>query len=323
MKLVIQIPCYNEEKVLGTTLDSLPRQVPGCDVVEWLIIDDGSTDGTAEVARDHGVNHVVRFRSHLGLASAFMAGLDACLKVGADIIVNTDADNQYSAECIPNLLTPILQGRAEMVIGARPIEQIEHFSRTKKALQKLGSWAVRMASGTDVLDSPSGFRAITRSAAMQLNVFTEYSYTLETIIQAGQKNLDVVSVPIQINRKVLRPSRLVKTVPSYVWRSFTTILRVFVVYQPMRFFSTVALLPIIGGIVLCFRWLALFLFSDPTRARTPSLILAAILLVIGALLFALGLIGDQLAVNRRLLEDVQLRLRRIELDSGSEPGQQP
>jgi len=312
MKLIIQIPCFNEEATLGTTLAALPRKVPGVDTVEWLVIDDGSTDRTVDVAVEHRVDHIVRMPRNMGLARAFRAGLEACLEHGADIIVNTDGDNQYCADDIPKLIEPILDGRADMTIGARPIDEIESFSATKKWLQKLGSRVVRIVSRTQVADSPSGFRAIGRSAAFQLNVFNAYTYTLETVIQAGHKNLAVESVPIRTNPGVARPSRLVKSIPSYVFRSMMTIFRIFMVYQPLRFFSALAIPPFLLGSGLFVRWLVLFLFVDPTRSRAPSLILAAVLLVVSTVLFALGLLGEQLSVNRKLLEDVQLRLRLAE-----------
>ena len=226
MKLIIQIPCYNEAETLGIALSALPRQVPGFDSVEWLIIDDGSTDDTVKVALSHGVDHVVRHTRNQGLARGFMNGLQACLEHGADVIVNTDADNQYEADDIPLLTAPIVNGKADIVIGARPIQAIEHFSPIKKLLQKLGSWVVRVASKTDVPDAPSGFRAISRTAARHLVVFSDYTYTLETIIQAGQKNMAITSVPIRVNGD-LRPSRLVKSIASYIQRSIVTIIRVF------------------------------------------------------------------------------------------------
>lgn len=312
MKLIIQIPCYNEETSLPVTLKQLPRQVEGFTQVQWLIIDDGSTDHTVEVARQHGVDYVVRFDQNRGLARAFTAGLEACVRQGADVIVNTDADNQYSAADIPKLVEPILAQQAEIVIGARPIGQTRHFSSVKKLLQKIGSWVVRQASRTDIADAPSGFRAISRNAAMQLNVFDEYTYTLETIIQAGQKNIATMSVPIGTN-KDLRPSRLIGSVRSYLIRSILTISRMFVVYRPLRFFATLAAIPFTVAVLLGLRWLVLFPF-DPSRTRAPSLILAAICTIIGALFVVVGLIGDLLAVNRKLLEDVQLRLRRFELE---------
>lgn len=313
MKLIIQIPCYNEETTLGITLSALPRQIAGVDEVEWLIINDGSSDRTAEVAAEYGVDHIISFEHNRGLAVGFMAGLEACLRAGADIIVNTDADNQYCADDIPQLIEPILRGEAEIVIGARPIRSIDHFSPAKKLLQGLGSWVVRLASNTKIPDAPSGFRAFSRNAAMQINVFNEYTYTLETIIQAGQKGMAITSVPIRTNG-FLRPSRLVKSIPSYIRRSILTIIRIFMVYRPLRFFAILGSLPFGMGFFLCLRWLLLFFFDDPSRARAPSLILAAILILIGVQLWILGLIADLLAVNRKLLEDIQLRLRRQEVD---------
>ncbi|MCD8486400.1 MAG: glycosyltransferase family 2 protein [Desertifilum sp.] len=309
-KLIIQIPCYNEEATLGLTLSLLPRQLPGVDCVEWLIIDDGSCDRTIEVAKDCGVDHIVRFARNQGLAKAFMAGIEASLKAGADIIVNTDADNQYSADDIPTLIQPILLGQAEIVIGARPISQIRHFSPTKKVLQKLGSWVVRLASNTDIPDAPSGFRAISREAAMQLNVFNQYTYTLEMIIQAGQRGMAIASVPIRTNRD-LRPSRLVKSIPVYIQKSIFTILRIFMLYRPMRFFVFLGSIPLSAGFLLGLRWL-LFFFGGYDRPRVPTLILAAILILIGFQLWIFGLVADLMAANRRMLEDIQLRSRRAE-----------
>ncbi|MGD1901335.1 MAG: glycosyltransferase family 2 protein [Geitlerinemataceae cyanobacterium] len=311
-KLIIQIPCYNEAKTLGITLAELPRQLPGIDEVEWLIVDDGSADDTVAVAKACGVDRVVSHPYNQGLARAFMTGLETSLQAGADIIVNTDADNQYRAADIPKLLEPILSGRAEIAIGARPIAGIAHFSPIKKALQKFGSWVVRLASNTDVADAPSGFRAISRDAAMRLNVFNEYTYTLETIIQAGQKGISVASVPIRTNGD-LRPSRLVKSIPAYVQRSIFTILRIFLTYRPMRVFTALGSIPIALGFGLGVRWLYFFAMGAE-RTRVPSLILTAVLLVIGVQLLILGLIAELLSVNRKLLEDVQLRLRRAELE---------
>ena len=314
MKLIIQIPCYNEEETLGLTLSELPRQVPGIEQVEWLVINDGSSDRTVDVAKALGVDHIVSFKHNRGLAIGFMAGLDAALKAGADIIVNTDADNQYCAADIPRLIEPILRGDAEIVIGARPIQNIEHFSPIKKMLQGFGSWVVRLASNTSIPDAPSGFRAYSRDAAIQMNVFNEYTYTLETIIQAGQKGMAMTSVPIRTNG-FLRPSRLVKSIPTYVRRSILTIIRIFMVYRPLRFFAIVGCFPFGAGAFLCMRWLFLFFFDDPTRARAPSLIMAAVLILIGVQLWILGLVADLLSVNRKMLEDVQLRLRRAEVNS--------
>lgn len=312
-KLIIQIPCYNEEPTLGITLSALPRHIPGIDKVEWLIINDGSRDRTVEVAKEFGVDHIIHFATNQGLARGFMAGLEASLRAGADIIVNTDADNQYCADDIPKLIQPILFGQAEMVIGARPIWETRHFSVIKKMLQNFGSWMVRLASNTDIPDAPSGFRAFSRNAAMQLNVFNSYTYTLETIIQAGQKGIAVASVPIRTNPN-LRRSRLVKSIPSYVFRSATTILRIFMLYRPLRFFTLLGSIPLALGGFLGLRWLVLFLLVDPTRSRAPSLILAAILILIGFQLWMFGLVADLMAANRRLMEETRLRLRRIELD---------
>ena len=311
-KLIIQIPCYNEEETLGITLSALPRQVPGVSCVEWLVINDGSHDKTVEVARAFGVDRIVNFSHNQGLAKAFMAGIEACLIAGADIIVNTDADNQYCADDIPKLIEPILSGRAEIVIGTRPIGKIQHFSPVKKFLQKLGSWVVRLASNTDIPDAPSGFRAISRKAAMQLNVFNEYTYTLEMIIQAGQKGIAITSVPIRTNR-YLRPSRLVKSIPAYIQRSLFTILRIFMTYQPLRFFTLLGSIPFSLGFILGIRWLLLFL-SGTTRTRVPSLILTAILIIIGVQLWLFGLVADLMAVNRKMLEEIQLRMRRAEIE---------
>jgi glycosyltransferase involved in cell wall biosynthesis len=315
MKLIVQIPCYNEEATLGLTLSQLPRQIPGIDRVEWLIINDGSRDRTLEVARACGVDHIVNFSHNQGLAKAFMAGIEASLKAGADIIVNTDADNQYCAADIPKLIAPILEGRADIVIGSRPIQDIAHFSPLKKFLQKLGSWVVRIASNTDIPDAPSGFRAISRNAALQLNVFNQYTYTLETIIQAGQKGIAMTSVPIKTNG-YLRPSRLVKSIPSYLQRSIFTIIRIFMTYQPLRFFTLLGSLPLSLGVILCLRWLILYLGilgNSPEKPRVPSLILAAILILVGFQLWMFGLVADLLSVNRKILEDIQLRLRRSEI----------
>lgn len=315
-KLIIQIPCYNEEASLPTTLGALPREVPGIDTVEWLIIDDGSSDRTIEVARQFGVEHIVRFPRNQGLAKAFMAGLEACLRAGADIIVNTDADNQYCADDIPTLIEPILSGKADIVIGARPISEIEHFSTTKKLLQRMGSRVVRMASNTTVEDAPSGFRAISRDAAMRLNVFNEYTYTLETIIQAGQNGLAITSVPIRTNG-YLRPSRLIKGIPSYLKQSLMTILRIFMTYKPLRFFMFAGSVPFIIGAAIGVRWLALYLSGTP-RTHVPSLILASILILIGVQLWIFGLVADLLSVNRKMLEDIQIRIRRFEFDNAKQ-----
>ena len=311
MKLIIQIPCYNEAGTLAITLGDLPRKVDGFDTVEWLIIDDGSTDDTAAVAKAHGVDHIVSFSKNQGLARGFMAGLDACLNLGADVIVNTDADNQYDARDIPVLVRPILDNRADLVIGARPISEIQHFHLVKKLLQRLGSWIVRLASQTSIPDAPSGFRALSREAALRLNVFNDYTYTLETIIQAGQKNMAIVSVPVRVNDD-LRPSRLVKSKARYVRRSVVTIIRIFVVYRPFRFFMVSGLLVVLAGFVIGLRFLYYYL-QDGGAGHIQSLILASILLGIGFQTMLVAFLADLLAVNRRLMEDVQFRLRKAEI----------
>ncbi len=311
MKLIIQIPCYNEEQTLGVSLDALPREVPGIDVVEWLIINDGSTDGTVDVARAHGVDHIVDLQFNQGLAKAYMAGLDACIRYGADIIVNTDADNQYCADDIPKLVAPILDGEAELVIGERPISTIAHFSPLKKMLQKLGSWAVRKVSNTGVPDSPSGFRAIKRDVALRQNVFNPYTYTLETIIQAGHEGIRIASIPIRVNED-LRPSRLVKSIRSYIWRSTNTMTRIFMIYKPLRFFLILGSIPFLCGVVLGIRWFFLA-YGGPKAANIPSLILSAVLVLVGFQLWMLGFVADLLSVNRKLLQENRLRIRKIEL----------
>lgn len=309
-KLIIQIPCYNEEATLGVTLAELPRELPGVDEVQWLVIDDGSSDRTAQVAEQFGVDHIVRLPGNKGLAAAFTAGLQECLRQGADIIVNTDADNQYFAGDIQKLVEPILWGEAEIVIGARPISQIKHFSLTKKLLQKLGSWVVRLASRTNVPDAPSGFRAFSRSAARQLRVFNEYTYTLETLIQAGQKGMIVKSVPVRTNRD-LRPSRLVKSIPSYVFRSLTTIIRIFITYRPFRFFAGLGMVSVLGGAIPCARFLLDFLLTGGS-GHIQSLILGAMLLGTGVFLIVTGIVTDLIAVNRKLLERLDLRIQQLE-----------
>lgn len=319
-KLIIQIPCYNEANTLAITLGELPRQVPGFDRVEWLIIDDGSTDETVAVAAANGVDHVVRHTSNRGLAYAFMTGINACLRLGADVIVNTDADNQYVAADIPRLTDPVLQGKADMVIGARPIAEIEHFSLAKKLLQRLGSWVVRVTSKTDVADAPSGFRAFSRNAAQQFVVFNNYTYTLETIIQAGRKNMRVDSVPIRVNGD-LRPSRLVRSIPSYIKRSIFTIVRIFVVYQPARFFGTIAAVLLLAGFLIGLRFLYHY-FTGDGSGRVQSLILAGALLTMGFQSVLVAFLADVIAANRRLLEDIRyLQRTRLGTDDLPAPDQ--
>lgn len=311
-KLIIQIPCYNEAITLPETLKKLPREIEGFDVVEWLAINDGSTDDTAKVAKECGVDHVVSFAQNQGLAKAFIAGLDSCCKLGADVIVNTDADNQYNADDIPKLIKPILEGAAEIVVGERPIQEIEHFSTKKKILQRLGSWTVKIASNTDIPDAPSGFRAISREAALKLNVFNDYTYTLETIIQAGRNQIPISSVPVRTNAD-LRPSRLVKSITGYIRLSVYTILRSFTIYRPFQTFVTIGSVLFLSGFALGVRWLFLFFVMGTSRTHVPSLILASILMTLGTIVGMMAVIADLLAVNRKLLEDIQNRVKKIEL----------
>lgn len=310
MKLIIQIPCYNEENTLPITVNDLPKHIEGIDTIEYLIIDDGSRDGTIEVARECGVHHIVSFTSNKGLAVGFMAGLDACLRLGADIIVNTDADNQYCGADIEKLVKPIINGKADIVVGERPIDDIEHFSLIKKRLQRLGSWSVRVASNTDIPDAPSGFRAISRDAAMKLNVVSEYTYTLETIIQAGRRNIAITSVPIRTNGE-LRESRLFKSIPAYIKRSVFTIFRTFLMYKPLRFFATLGISIFTIGVLVGLRFLYFYTIGLG-NGHVQSLLLAVLLIIVGFQSSIFGLIADLIADNRKLIEDVQYRVRKME-----------
>ena len=312
-KLIIQIPCLNEAGTLTQTLKALPRHVRGFDAVEWLVIDDGSNDGTAKIAADAGADHVISLGYNQGLARAFMAGLEFALKQGADVIVNTDADNQYSADCIPDLVQPILEGRAQIVVGARPIQNIEHFSPVKKLLQRLGSWVVKRVSRTKIEDAPSGFRAIHRDAAMRLNVFSAYTYTLETIIQAGRKNIPIVSVPVKTNPD-LRPSRLVTSIPSYVLRSIVTIFRIFIVYKPMRFFLLIACLIALPAVYFVCRFLIFYALGEG-GGHVQSLVLSAALFALAGIAGVGGILADLIATNRLLLEDLRTRALRAEVEA--------
>lgn len=303
MKLIIQIPCYNEAQTLAIALASLPREVAGFDKVEWLIIDDGSKDDTVEVAKRCGVDHIVSHTQNQGLARAFMTGINACLALGADVIVNTDADNQYEAADIPALVQPILDGTAEIVVGARPIADIEHFSPVKKFLQRLGSSVVRIASETDIPDAPSGFRAMSRAAAAQLIVYNRYTYTLETIIQAGQSGIPITSVPVRVNED-LRPSRLVKSIFSYITRNIFTIFRIFVLYRPFLFFMAIGTVLFLFGMGISIRFL-LYYFAGDGDGHVQSLILGAVLLSGGAGTWLMAIISSLLASNRRLLEEIR------------------
>lgn len=313
--LVIQIPCLNETATLKIAIDALPRQVVGFDEVKVLIIDDGSTDGTSELAEQLGVDQIVRHPVNRGLAAAFMSGLEEALRMGADVIVNTDADNQYAAEDIPLLTLPILEHRADMVIGARPIDETEHFSMVKKKLQRIGSWAVRAASQTDVHDAPSGFRAISREAAMRINVFGGYTYTLETIIQAGLNGLVIASVPIRTNAD-LRPSRLVKSIWSYVMRSLGTIARVLMIYRPLMVFSVLGALPFLAGLAAGIRFIWFYAHGEGS-GHVQSVVFSGLCLTLAAIMLTIGLISDLVATNRKLSERVLRHVRHIEhrLDS--------
>jgi glycosyltransferase involved in cell wall biosynthesis len=305
-KLIIQIPCYNEAETLPITLSKLPRKVEGFDKVEWLVINDGSTDNTVEVAKKHGVDHIVDLKFNQGLAKAFMAGIKEGLRQGACVIVNTDADNQYNAEDIPKLVQPILEGKAEYVVGARPIDETKHFSKIKKILQKFGSWVVRKVSGTDIPDAPSGFRAIARDCAMKLNVYNDYTYTLETIIQAGQKNMAITSVPIRTNPD-LRPSRLLSSIPNYIKKSMGTIIRIYVVYKPFQFFMTIAAILFGLGFLLGLRYLY-FYFSGEGGGHVQSVILAGLLMGMGFQTGLIAFVADLLSVNRKLLEEIRYEM---------------
>lgn len=310
MKLIIQIPCFNEEAILAETLAAIPRTMDGVDEVEIMVIDDGSGDETSQVAGQSGADHILRLPRNQGLARAFSAGIEHAIGLGADIIVNTDADNQYCADDIPALIAPILQGEADIVIGERPIGSIEHFSPAKKILQNLGSAAVRFFSRTEVKDAPSGFRAFSRRAAMRLNVFNEYTYTLETIIQAGQKHMAIASVPIRVN-KPTRESRLVRSIPDYVRRSVATILRVFIVYRPLRFFSLLSAITFLPGFILGLRFLYYFMIGHG-QGKIQSVVLAAFLMGLGLLFLVIGIVTDLISVNRKLLEQANARLFEIE-----------
>lgn len=314
MKLIIQIPCLNEEETLPQTLAELPSQIDGIDVIEWLIIDDGSTDDTVRVAREHGVHHIVQHHVNKGLAIAFQSGLNTCLKLGADIIVNTDGDNQYPGRYITDLVKPVVAGHADIVIGARPIRNIVHFSRSKKALQWLGSAVVRYVSQTKVRDAPSGFRAFSREAALRLTILTKYTYTLETIVQASHKNLMITSVPIETNAKT-RESRLIKSIWRYVFRSGATIMWLSLLYRPLRTFTYLALPFALAGCVLWGRYGILILTSEAERgANVQSIVVGAVCLIIGFLIFLIGLLGNLIAINRRMHEEILYQLRRTEND---------
>lgn len=315
MKLIIQIPCYNEEATLAVALDALPKKIEGIDEIEYLIINDGSKDDTVRVAKEWGVNYVVSFAQNRGLAKGFMAGLDASLRNGADIIVNTDADNQYCADDIEKLVRPIIDGKADIVVGERPIDETKHFSPIKKRLQHFGSWTVRVASGTDIPDAPSGFRAYSREAALRANVVNEYTYTLETIIQAGHNKTAITSVPVRTNPE-LRKSRLFNSMFGYIKKASATIIRAFMMYKPMKFFCTMGSILFLLGTALGIRFIVYLCMGQGT-GHIQSLILTAILILMGFQSFLIGLQADVIAANRKILEDIQYHVRKIDYDNES------
>jgi len=313
MKLIIQIPCLNEAETLEIALNDLPKHIDGIDEIEYLIINDGSTDNTVEVAKNWGVHYVVNFKQNKGLAKGFMAGLDACLRNGADIIVNTDADNQYCGADIEKIVRPILDGKADIVIGERPIDDTEHFSPLKKKLQHIGSWTVRVASKSDIPDAPSGFRAYSREAAMRLNVVNQYTYTLETIVQAGHEKFAMTSVPIRTNAE-LRESRLFSSMFGYIKKSMVTIVRSFMMYKPLRFFGGIGAVLFIIGMILGIRYLV-FIFTGASGGHVQSLILASTLMMMGFMTGIIGLQADIISANRKILEDIQYHVRKIDYDN--------
>jgi len=311
MKLIIQIPCFNEEETLPVTLQDIPKTFNGIDEVEVLIIDDGSTDNTSRVAREHGVDHIVKLTHNMGLAESFSAGIDACLRIGADIIVNTDGDNQYFGADIQKLIDPIVQGEADVVIGDRQVSDIKHFTFVKKRLQKLGSWVVRQLSGTQVPDTTSGFRAYSREAALRMNVISKFTYTLETVIQAGKKKMAINHVPVRTNQP-LRSSRLFTSIPGYLKRSVATIIRIYTLYEPLKMFWIIGSVVFSGGILLGIRYLYFYFHQQPGHVQ--SLILAAVLMIVGFQIVMIGLLADIIGANRRLIEDTLYRIKKIELN---------
>ena len=311
MRLIIQIPCHNEADYLEATVRDLPKEIPGIDEIEVLVIDDGSTDRTSEVARRLGIRRIVRFRNRKGLARAFMAGLDASLRAGADVIVNTDADNQYRGEDIPRLVAPILAGEADMVIGVRDVAHIPHFSALKRLLQRWGSWTVRKISGTDIPDCTSGFRAYNREAALRLNIVSQFTYTLESIIQAGKKNIAVTHVPVRTNPKV-RESRLFSGIWEYLKRSTSTIVRIYAMYEPLKVFLYLGAVPVFAGLALFARFLYYYIGTGG-RGHMQSLIVAAVLTIVGFQVWLIGMVADIISANRRLVEDTLYRIRKLDL----------
>lgn len=317
MKVIIQIPSYNEEVTLPQTLADLPDTLPGVDQVEWLVIDDGSTDRTADVARQNGAHHIVSLPRNQGLAAAFLHGLEAALRLGADVIVNTDADNQYRGEDVERLIAPILTGQADVVVGDRGVATVAYFSRTKRMLQRLGSWVVQRAAGVDIPDATSGFRALSRAAALRTLVVSKYSYTLETLIQAGAQQMAVTYVPVRVNPQT-RPSRLMTGLPEYLAQSSATILRTYTLYRALRVFLVLGGLMVAAGTLLGLRFLYYYVTSGGAAGHIQSLILAAILLIVGFQVCLIGLVADLIGFNRRILEETLYRLRRMELERDQE-----
>jgi len=318
MKLIVQIPCLNEEATLPETIADLPRQLDGIDEIELLVIDDGSTDRTVTVARECGVDHIVRLTNNKGLAAGFQAGLDACLKLGADVVVNTDADNQYQGSDIAKLVAPIVAGEADMVVGDRQVDSIEHFSGSKKGLQRLGSWVVRRLSGTEVTDTTSGFRAYNREAALQLLVVDNFTYTLESLIQAGKMLVAVDQVTVGTNPQT-RESRLFPSTGAYVRRNGPALLRIYARYEPLRVFATAAAVLLVLAIAAWLPFLIDWIFNGDSNGHIQSLILGAVLFIAAVQLFALGVIGDLLAGQRVMTQRVFERVRRVELALGVPP----
>lgn len=311
-KLIIQIPCLNEAETLPATLRDLPRHIPGVDAIEVIVIDDGSTDGTVEVARANGVEHVISLRNRRGLAAAFTSGIDAALKLGADYIVNTDGDNQYAGDDIRTLVAPLVSGEADVVIGDRNVAALEHLTWTRKRLQHLGSWVVRQVSNTQVPDTTSGFRAYSREAALRMNIVSDFTYTLESIIQAGKKRMAIAHVPIRSNPKT-RPSRLFDSVWTYVKRSASTIVRIYTMYEPFKVFTSIGLLTFLAGFAISLRFLY-FYFNNDGQGHLQSLLLAAVLMIVGFQVLLIGLVADVISANRKLLEDLLYRVRSMELN---------
>jgi glycosyltransferase involved in cell wall biosynthesis len=319
VKLIIQIPCFNEAQTLDRTVQALPPTITGIDIIETLVIDDGSSDGTSQAAARAGVDHIIRLPQHSGLAASFAAGLEASLKFGADVIVNTDADNQYHAEDIPRLVEPILAGRADLVVGDRGVATLEAFSPTKRLLQRMGSWVVARASGVETPDATSGFRALSRQAALRTLVLSEYSYTLETLIQAGARSMAVEYVPVRTNPQT-RPSRLMRSIPHYLANSTSTILRAYTMYRPLRVFSLLGGLMIATGLLLGLRFVYLNYIIRSGTGLVQSVIAAAALLIVGFQVLLIGLVADLIGFNRKILEEVLFRLRRLEIEGSSSPG---